>query len=96
MDQTLSLSHQSTPASPGPAQAAGASPLAASLDEEPESPGRSPRPSAASAAGNDPLAEGLAVVGGVLLALLTLLVPVVSVIAESPPGVPGPSVRAGR
>jgi hypothetical protein len=36
------------------------------------------------------------VVGGVLLALLTLLVPVVSVIAESPPGVPGPSVRAGR
>lgn len=95
MDQPLSLTYQTPPVASGASQAADP-PLAAAVDGDPESPGRSPHPSSAFSGTGDPLAEGMAAVGGVLLALLTVLVPVGTVIVESLPAAVGQEERAGR
>ncbi len=96
MDQTLSLPHPSSPASPGsvhsPAVTASAGVTAS--DEEPESPGRSPRQIGPPAAGPDPLAEGMALMTGMVVALMAVLVPLAAVLLESqPPGSGDPIVR---
>ena len=78
MDPLLSLPSQR----PTTASQETSSPVAA--EEEPDSPGRSPRSSAlpADAAATDPVAEGLALMAGVSIALLSLLVPLACVIGD--------------
>lgn len=100
MDQTLSLSHQTSATSSRALQASVTSaPLeAVSPEEEPESPGRSPRHVRQSAAVPDPLAEGIAALAGVLLALMAVVVPLATVIGDSTIGdsTPPPSTEALR
>jgi hypothetical protein len=97
MDQPLSLSRQISPSSPRSVQTGTATvpPELPAAEEEPESPGRSPRQLHASAAGPDPLAEGLAFVAGMALALITLLVPLATVVHDVQPPQSSATVRAG-
>jgi len=97
MDQTLSLSQHPPQASPRPAQnpAAIASPPGPAGEEEPESPGRSPRQFASPGVTADPLAEAIAVVSGVILALTAVVVPLGLVLSESRHPSFSQSVRAG-
>lgn len=85
MDHSLSPASQpaSVPAtsgsfSPEPAHAA-------ADDDEPDSPGRSPRSEQPDPAdgSQDPLAESLGLLGGILIGVLSLLVPLATVIACS-------------
>jgi hypothetical protein len=97
MDQSLSLSHPSSPAPSRSAEAcsATASTLGSAAEEEPESPGRTPRPLITGADSTDPLAEGVALVGGILLALMALVVPIASVVGDSHPPDTSTTVRLG-
>jgi hypothetical protein len=85
MDQSLSLPRSSSPSASRSAEihSATASPPGSAAEEEPESPGRIPRSLITGADGSDPLAEGVALLGGVLLAVMALLVPVASVVGDS-------------
>lgn len=97
MDQTLSLSHQTppAPASVAPDSAtAGALSQAPVPEEEPESPGRSPRQEIPPLPGSDPLAEGIAIVAGIALALMAIVVPLATVVSDSRPGETSETVRA--
>jgi hypothetical protein len=87
MDQTLSLSHQTSPSSPRSVQASADTtpPGVTSPEEEPESPGRSPRQLSIHAAGPDPLAEGIALMAGMVVALMAVLVPLAVVLLDSEP-----------
>ncbi len=87
MDQTLSLSHPTAPSSPRSVQACGAStpPGVTPPEEEPESPGRSPRHHNPHAAVSDPLAEGIALMAGMALGLITVLVPLAVVLLDTQP-----------
>ncbi len=84
MDQPVSLSHPISPSSPRSVQAGAATAPAelTAAEEEPESPGRSQKQLHPNAAGPDPLAEGLALIAGVALALMTLLVPLATVMHD--------------
>lgn len=96
MDQTLILPHPSSPATPGSVQSPAVTVTAGvtASDEEPESPGRSSRQIIPPAASPDPLAEGLALMTGMVLALMAVLVPLATVLLESqPPGSGDPIVR---
>lgn len=97
MDQTFSLSSQSAPVSTASGQASAAvnSSVAAIADEEPESPDRSSRQDPSAPASPDPLAEGLAVLTGVVLALMAVLVPLAAVVSDSGRPEPSETVRAG-
>ena len=97
MDQPLSLSPRISSSSLRSTQAGAATPPPElpAAEEEPESPGRSPRQLHASAAGPDPLAEGLAFVAGMVLALITLLVPLATVVHEAQPPDSSETVRVG-
>lgn len=97
MDQTLSLSHQTSSTSSRALQASvTTAPLeAVPSEEEPESPGRSPRHVRPSAAGPDPLAEGVAALAGVLLALMAVVVPLATVIGDSSPPPSTEALRVG-
>ena len=84
MDHTLSLPvSQPQPVSvPGPPAV-----LSGSSDEDPDSPGRSPRVASAAspstaADASDPLSEGLGFLGGVAIAMLALVVPLAVVICD--------------
>ena len=85
MDQTLSLSQQiasSTTRTDGASTAS--SPLeTAPSEEEPESPARSPRQVSTSPALPDPLAEGMSLITGVILAVMAVLVPLATVVCDS-------------
>ena len=86
MDQTLSLTHPTSPSSAlrsAQAAAATAPPEGSAAEEEPESPGRSPRQVVPPAGGADPLAEGIALIAGMLLAVLAVLVPLATVVSDS-------------
>lgn len=97
MDQPLSLSHQISPSSPRSVQTGTATvpPELPAAEEEPESPGRSSRQLHVAAASPDPLAEGLAFVAGMALALMTLLVPLATVVHDVQPPESREAVRAG-
>lgn len=97
MDQPLSLSPRISSSSLRSTQAGAVTPppeLPAS-EEEPESPGRSPRQLQPIAAGPDPLAEGLSFVAGMALAVITLLVPLATVVHEVQPPDSSETVRVG-
>lgn len=93
MDQTFSLPQPTPPATLSPAATAQSQSGAA--EEDPESPGRSPRQSTSRLAGPDPLAEGLALMAGMALALMALLVPLATVVCDSQPIETRETVRAG-
>lgn len=77
MDQILSLPSQVS--APAPQEGG----FAAAADEEPDSPGRSPRPPAPEPrAAADPVGDGLALMAGVAIALTSLLVPLACVIGD--------------
>lgn len=97
MEQTLPSSQQTSPSLPQSAQAcaASATPQPAATDEEPESPGRSPRQFGLSAASPDPLAEGMALMAGMLLAFMAVLVPIAAVMSDSRLPESSETVRAG-
>jgi len=97
MDQTLSLPHQASAPSPHSPQGFVASTLseASPVEEDPESPGRSPRQFIPPAASPDPLAEGMALMAGVVLAVLTVLVPLAAVVSDSQRPASSETVRAG-
>lgn len=97
MEQTLSPSHQTPQPSPASAQvrAACITPQAAAADEDPESPGRSPRQLPSPAASPDPLAEGMALIAGIVLALMAVLVPIAAVVSDSRLPESSDSIRAG-
>lgn len=97
MDHSLSLSHQISSSSPRSTQTgtATAPPELPAAEEEPESPGRSSRQLQPFAAGPDPLAEGLAFVAGTALAVITLLVPLATVVHDARPPDSGETVRVG-
>lgn len=87
MDQTLPLPSPAVSSHPAPADFVGGAPQnGLPADEEPDSPGRSPSRSAPDPASSapDPLADGLALLVGCAIALIAVLVPVLTVIAESP------------
>ncbi len=93
MDQTLSLPHQTPSSGSDQARAGMAQPQAAVAEEDPESPGRSPRQATQPALSPDPLAEGMALMAGVVVALMTVLVPLATVVNEArPPG----AIQIGR
>lgn len=93
MDQTLSLSHHAPACGSGQTCAAMAQPQTSVAEEDPESPGRSPRQAIQPAVSPDPLAEGLALMAGVVLALMAVLVPLATVVHEArPPG----AIQIGR
>ena len=86
MDQTLSLSQSPASSSPRTVQASGASASGVTpSEEEPESPGRSPRQHRTHAAGSDPLAEGMSIILGIALGLIAVLVPLTTVLLDSQP-----------
>jgi len=100
MDQSLSLPACPSLTPPDPAALpAAAAPTAAATAaaEDPDSPGRSPRPGTdlpAAATGEttspDPLAEGLGLLAGMAIALITLVVPLAAVLCD--PAAPPPSL----
>lgn len=91
MDQTLSPPHQPALQASGAAHAS----EAASPDEDPESPGRSSHQVSSRAVGSDPLAEGMALMVGTLLALTSLLVPLATVVFDRLPPASVETTRAG-
>lgn len=96
MDHTLSLSRQSS-APPRPAEA-GVTPTPAAVgpvEEEPESPGRSPRGSIHAAPVSDPLTDGLLLLAGIGIGLLAVLVPLATVICEPRAPLQDRVMRAG-
>lgn len=95
MDQPLSPSPRISSCSPQSTQAGAATapPELPAAEEEPESPGRSPRQLQPIVAGPDPLAEGLAYVVGMALAMITLLVPLATVVHDAQPPDSSETVR---
>lgn len=98
MDHSLSLPSHQHPVVPSASIASLDRPAVADADDEPDSPGRSPRfhLSATAVQGSDPLAETLGQLGGVLIGLLSVLVPMAAVLdAPSSDGGPAALVRSG-
>lgn len=109
MDQSLSLPACPSLTPPDPAAPPAAATPAAAATEEPDSPGRSPRPGTdllAAATGEsaetgetispDPLAEGLGLLAGMAIALITLVVPLATVLCDpaAPPAALPPRAAA--
>lgn len=93
MEQTFSLSHPSSSSPARACQAPGTAtpPENGAGEEDPESSGRSSLPDSASP---DPLAEGVALMAGVVLAVMTVLVPVATVVCDTPQPESSETVRA--
>jgi len=102
MDQSLSLparpsasSGSASLSSPEASSAQAGTAAGSTTDEDPGSPGRSPRPDtgagvdgAAELTVGDPLAEGLGLLAGAAIALISLVVPVAAVVCD--PAAPPP------
>jgi len=109
MDQSLSLPACPSLTPPDPAVPPAAAPPAAVAAEDPDSPGRSPRPDpdllaarngeaaeTGASLSADPLAEGLGLLAGMAIALITLVVPLATVLCDpaAPPAALPPRAAA--